>query len=101
MMTVITEITIEPGQEPAWDRAFTERMQDAQTQPGWVSMQLLIPLNSPNKRLVVGTWQTRADWEAWHTTEAFQRTRAQMDAVQQESGQEQWYEVVTREMVGS
>jgi len=96
MMTVITEITIEPGGEPRWDEAYERRLQDAQDQPGWISLQLLIPLDAPNKRLVVGTWQTRADWEAWHTTESFQQTRREMDAVQQSSGPEQWYEVVQR-----
>lgn len=94
MMTVITEITIEPGQEPQWDGAFQERFQDAKNQPGWVSMQLLIPLDAPNTRVVVGTWHTRADWEAWHNAEAFQQTRQIMDAVKQTSSEDRWYEVV-------
>ena len=94
MMTVITEIEIEPGQEPEWDRAFHARFQEAPRQPGWVSVQLLIPVDAPNKRVVVGTWQTRADWEAWHTTEVFQRTREAMNRLQQTGGQERWYEVV-------
>jgi heme-degrading monooxygenase HmoA len=33
-----------------------------------------------NERVVIGTWETRADWEAWHATEAFQETREAMDA---------------------
>lgn len=94
MMTVITEITIEPGQEPQWDRAFHQRFADAPNQPGWVSVQLLIPVDAPNKRVVIGTWQSRADWEAWHTTEVFRQTREQMDGVQQSSGPERWHEVV-------
>jgi heme-degrading monooxygenase HmoA len=94
MMTVITETTIESGQEPPWDAAFEERLRDVQNQSGWISMQLLIPLDAPNKRVVIGTWQTRAAWEAWHTTETFQRTRKQMDAVKQSSSDDSWYEVV-------
>jgi heme-degrading monooxygenase HmoA len=96
MMTVITEVTIEPGQEPQWDKAYEERARDATNQPGWAGLQLLIPLDAPNKRVVVGTWQSRADWEAWHRTRSFQRTREQMDGVQQSGGHERWYEVVTR-----
>jgi heme-degrading monooxygenase HmoA len=94
MMTIISETTIEPGQEPVWDRAYRERIEDAPNQGGWISTQLLIPLDAPNKRLVVGTWQSRADWEAWHTTEVFRRTREQLDAVQQTAEPERWYEVV-------
>jgi heme-degrading monooxygenase HmoA len=94
MMTVITEVEIEAGQEPQWDRAFHERFGEAPKQPGWVGVQLLIPVDAPNKRVVVGTWQSRADWEAWHSMPAFQRTRKAMDGVQQAGGQERWYEVV-------
>ena len=94
MMTVISETTIEPGQEPAWDKAFAERLADAENQPGWINVQLLIPLDAPNKRVVVGTWESRAAWEAWHTTEGFQRTRKQLDAVKQSDSREQWHEVV-------
>ena len=94
MMTVITEIEIEPGQEPRWDEAFHQRFREASRQPGWVSVELLIPVDAPNKRVVVGTWQSRADWEAWHATEVFQRTRQEMNGVQQSGGQERWYEVV-------
>src|SRR3954451_14346537 len=96
MMTVITEITIEPGGEPAWDEAFRERLADAPNQRGWIGLQLLIPLDAPNRRVVAGTWESRADWEAWHTTETFARTRERMDAVQQKSAMDRWFEVIER-----
>ncbi|MDP9371957.1 MAG: antibiotic biosynthesis monooxygenase [Chloroflexota bacterium] len=95
MMTIITETTIESGQEPQWDEAFQERLADARQQPGWIALQLLIPLEAPNKRVVVGTWETRAAWEAWHNTETFQRTRQRMNELDQSDGQERWYEVVS------
>ncbi len=94
MMTIVSETTIESGQEPAWDQVYRQRIDDAPNQEGWISMQLLIPLDAPNKRLVVGTWRSRADWEAWHATEVFQRTREQLDAIRQTPEPERWYEVV-------
>lgn len=96
MMTVITEITLQEGQEPAWDEAFHERFRDAPNQPGWIDVELLIPADELNKRVVVGTWRSMADWEAWHETEVFKRTRERMDAVQGTSGPERWFEVVYR-----
>lgn len=96
MMTVITEITIHPGQEPRWDDAFNQRFKDAPNQPGWLGVELLIPIDAPNHRVVVGTWRSIDDWEAWHETSEFQRTRAIMDSVEQESGPERWYDVVDR-----
>jgi heme-degrading monooxygenase HmoA len=94
MMTVITETEIEAGQEPQWDEAFRERLEDAANQPGWVGLQLVVPLDAPNKRVVIGTWETRADWESWHTSETFRSTRERLDKVQQKGGPETWYEVV-------
>jgi heme-degrading monooxygenase HmoA len=94
MMTVVTEIEIQSGQEPTWDAAFRERLQDAPNQRGWVAMQLVIPLDAANKRVVIGTWESRSDWEAWHDTAVFKQTRKRLDAVEQTSTDETWYEVV-------
>ena len=98
MMTIMTETTLKEGMEPQWDEAYNRRADAVADHEGWVSLQLLIPLDAPNKRVVLGTWQTRADWEAWHGSDAFLETRAQMDAAEDtEDRQERWYEVVTRE----
>jgi len=98
MMTIMTETTLKDGMEPQWDEAYHRRAEAVADHEGWVSLQLLIPLDAPNKRVVLGTWQTRADWEAWHSSDAFLETRAQMDAAEEaEDRQERWYEVVTRE----
>jgi heme-degrading monooxygenase HmoA len=94
MMTVVTEIQIKPGQEPQWDAAFKERLRDAPNQQGWVGIQLVIPLNDASKRVVIGTWESRADWEAWHDTDVFKSTREQLNQVEQESSDETWYEVI-------
>lgn len=93
MQTVITETTLEPGQEARWDAAFQERLADARNQPGWVALQLLVPLDAPHKRVIVGTWESREAWEAWHRTETFQRTRTRMNEADRSDGQERWFDV--------
>ena len=97
MMTIVTHVTIEPGKEPDWDTAFRERVSAVKKQPGWVSVQLSIPTREINKRVVIGTWETRAAWEAWHTTDAFQRTRQVMDGVETGAREEWWHEVTLDE----
>lgn len=94
MMTVITEIEIKSGQEPQWDAAFRDRLEDAPNQPGWVAIELVIPLDAPNKRVVVGTWESRADWEAWHDTDVFKATRDRLNNIEQTKSDEMWYEVL-------
>jgi heme-degrading monooxygenase HmoA len=97
MMTIVTHVSIESGQEPAWDAAWKERIKSAHTQPGWIAVQLGIPADSVNERVIIGTWETRADWEAWHATEAFQRTREQMEKLETEIRSEWWHEVLIEE----
>ena len=65
-MTVITHTVLRVGTEPEWDAAMGERLAAASGRQGWIGGQLLIPLERLNERLIVGTWDTRADWEAWH-----------------------------------
>lgn len=97
MMTVITETTIRPGQEQRWDQAWERRVRDAPNQPGWIDVQLLVPPDDPSRRIVVGTWQNRKNWEDWHRTGTFQQTRDELNQVTASEGQPRWYEVRDRE----
>ncbi len=96
MMTVITETTVQPGHEAQWDDAFRRRVEAARRQPGWVDVQVLTPAGEPNKRVVVGTWRSREDWERWHQQEAFRQTREPMNQVTMSDGQPHWHQVVER-----
>ena len=94
MMTVVTHVTLKSGCEPEWDAAMRERLAAAGEKPGWVGGQLLIPLDGHNKRAVIGTWESRADWETWHEDERFIETRKRMDGLQEGRSEMAWYEVV-------
>jgi heme-degrading monooxygenase HmoA len=94
MMTIVSHVKIKPGQEPAWDAAIRERIEAAKQQPGFVSVQLCSPAEAMNERVIIGTWETRADWAAWHGTEEFQRTRAQLEEPDAKKRREWWHEVV-------
>jgi heme-degrading monooxygenase HmoA len=94
MMTVITEVSLSEGTEPEWDEAMRERLEAAKTRPGWIRGQLVIPLDGMNRRLIIGTWETRADWEAWHEDPAFQETRERLTGLELPSGSTTWYEVI-------
>lgn len=97
MMTIVTHVKLEPGQEPAWDEAFRRRVEAVKQQPGWISIQLCIPAQAVNERIVIGTWETRADWEAWHSSDAFQTTRREMEGKDAAERQEWWHEVILYE----
>lgn len=94
MMTIVTHVTLREGTEPEWDAAMRERLEAAKGQAGWVGGQLLIPLQSLNKRVILGTWETRADWEAWHADEAFRETRLRLEGLEDGTPEVWWHEVV-------
>ena len=97
MMTVVTHIEIAEGQEPDWDAAMRERVDAAKQQPGFVGVQLCIPVDDLSERVVIGTWQTRADWEAWHESVIFAETRERMDRCEVQRKGEWWHEVLLTE----
>ena len=102
MMTVITRVSLKAGREPEWDEAMRERLANVQDQPGWVGGQMLMPLESPNQRVIVGTWKSRGDWEAWHEDPAFKDTRQRLEELQDQPDQMEWFEVAieAREAAG-
>src|SRR5438067_7154878 len=99
MMTIVSHVRIKAGQEPAWDAAMRQRVEAVKEQPGFVAVQLCIPVDALNERVIIGTWETRADWEAWHGSEEFQKTRAQLEEpdVKWRGRREWWHEVIVTE----
>lgn len=94
MMTVITYVTLNVGDEPEWDAVMRERFAAAQARPGWIRGQVLIPLEAMNQRVIVGTWESRAAWEAWHADEDFAETRRRLDALKEAPDRTEWFEVI-------
>jgi len=94
MMTIVTHVTLREGSEPEWDAAMRARLGAVRGQPGWISTQLLMPNDGMHKRVIVGTWRTRAEWEAWHKDPAFAETRARLQGLEAAPRQEWWHEVM-------
>ena len=97
MVTVVTQIRVKSGREAEWDEVFAKRVQAARDQQGFEVVQLCRADDAPSERVIVGTWQTRDNWESWHHDPAFLETRKELEEVGQESEQSHWYEVVVEE----
>jgi heme-degrading monooxygenase HmoA len=95
MMTIVTRVKLKEGSEPRWDAAMRERLEAARNQSGWVGGQVAIPVHALDERVIIGTWRTRADWEAWHADPKFRETRRQMEGLEARPAEEWWHEVVT------
>jgi heme-degrading monooxygenase HmoA len=77
-----------------WDAAMYERLSAAPSQPGWIGGQLLRAINDRMLRTIVGTWESREAWEAWHGEDAFRETRERLDGLQLRPSETTWYEVI-------
>ncbi len=100
MMTVLTTSKLRPGGERDWDAAMRERFNSAQHATGWISGQLLTPEDDPLTRVIVGTWNSREDWMAWHEDPAFQEKRTLLEGLEAAPNVSRWFSVVAEARVG-
>jgi heme-degrading monooxygenase HmoA len=94
MVTIVTDVELKEGAERKWDTVMRERMTEAGKHRGWVGGQLLRSEEDPNKRVIVGTWKARSDWEAWHKDPRFADTRRQLDDLISRPAEHWWHDVV-------
>jgi heme-degrading monooxygenase HmoA len=94
MMTVVTTIRLRSGGEAEWDTAIRDRFESARGRPGWISGQLLTPDDAGATRVIVGTWASREDWEAWHHDPAFLEQRATLERLEVEPSRAEWFSVL-------
>ena len=94
MMTIVTHVHLKEGGGREWDAAMRTRLSAAKKRPGWVGGQLLRQSDKPDRRVIVGTWKTRADWEAWHHDRQFAATRGRLDGLENGPAEHWWHAVV-------
>ncbi len=95
MMTIVTHVHLKEGAGREWDAAMRTRLLAAKKRRGgWVGGQLLRPADKPDRRVIVGTWRTRAEWEAWHQDPHFAETRRRLDGLGTVPAEHWWHEVV-------
>lgn len=93
MMTIITRVKLRAGSTEQWDRAMHARVEAARGAKGWISAQLLNGVDEPLERAIVGVWESKDDWAAWHDDDAFRETRAQLRGVEERAQESVWFEV--------
>ena len=94
MVTIVTHVTLREGRGPEWDAAMRDRLSAAAERPGWIGAQIMMPLDGFDRRVIVGTWESRAAWEAWHDDPDFAATRERLEGLEDGPGQHWWHEVI-------
>lgn len=66
MIRVIIERILAEGLESHYEEAAREALIRTMAQPGFLSGESLCDVARPNRRIVLGSWRSRQDWEAWY-----------------------------------
>lgn len=94
-MTVITHHVLrDDASAQEWDSTMYDRLAAARDQAGWIGGQLLRAVNDRTLRTIVGIWESREHWEAWHDEDAFRETRERLEGLQSRPSETTWYEVI-------
>jgi heme-degrading monooxygenase HmoA len=94
MLTIVTHVHLRDVAGRDWDAAMRTRLSAARKASGWIGGQLLRPADTPDRRVIVGTWRTRANWEAWHQDPRFTETREGLDGLESAPAEHWWHDVV-------
>jgi heme-degrading monooxygenase HmoA len=94
METVITRVTLKAGAEAEWDAAMRDRMSAAEAARGWIGACILAPAEEGGARVIVGLWETRADWDRWHRDPAYRDTAERLAGLERDPGDPSWHAVV-------
>jgi len=76
MNTLVTHVHLKPGAGRDWDAVMHRRLTAARKRSGWVGRQPRRPVDQEDRRVVVGTWKTHADWEDSSGLTSLDRKRA-------------------------
>jgi heme-degrading monooxygenase HmoA len=94
MEAVITRVLLNDGAASEWEATMRDRMTAAESSPGWIGGSILRPEGEEFARLILGLWETRADWERWHDDPAFRDTAERLKGLESDAGTATWHEVV-------
>jgi heme-degrading monooxygenase HmoA len=78
MVRVLIERWLRPGVEEQVVAALREMRRDAVHAAGYISGETLRDVADPAHYVIVSTWRSRADWDAWAACEARDRARSRI-----------------------
>jgi heme-degrading monooxygenase HmoA len=76
MVRVLIERWLLEGRDEAFQREMRSMRGDALRHAGYISGETLRDLANPRHYVVISTWRSRADWEAWEVSAARQHALA-------------------------
>ena len=85
MITVANRIYVKPEFSEAFEKVFRERARLVDEMPGFVSNQVLRPVNEGDPYIVFTLWDSRDDFMNWVRSDAFIKGHAQSGTLPKEA----------------
>ncbi len=85
MITVANRIYVKPEYADAFEMRFRERAGLVDKMPGFISNQILRPVNDGDPYVVFTTWMRRQDFLDWVRSDAFVKGHAQSGTLPKEA----------------
>lgn len=78
---VFIEREIQPGNDLKLHQLLMQLRTKAMLQKGYITGETLRDVNNPNKFLVIGTWNSVDDWNAWQANKERQKIQAELESL--------------------
>ena len=85
MITVANRIFVSPEYSEEFEDRFRNRARLVDEMPGFVSNQVLRPVNDGDPYIVFTLWESRIDFENWVNSEEFRKGHAQSGTLPKEA----------------
>lgn len=85
MITVANRIYVAPEYSDQFEEAFRKRAGLVDGMPGFISNQVLRPVNPGDPYIVLTFWNARSDFEAWIRSDAFTQGHARSGSLPKEA----------------
>jgi heme-degrading monooxygenase HmoA len=85
MITVANRIFVAPEYTEQFEEAFRKRAGLVDSMPGFISNQVLRPVNPGDPYIVLTLWNSRSDFEAWIRSDAFTQGHAKSGSLPKEA----------------
>jgi heme-degrading monooxygenase HmoA len=87
MFVVMNRISVNPDYAEQFEERFRSRAGEVDKMKGFVRNQVLRPAKPEDPYIVMTFWESKADFEAWVSSEAFQRGHAKSGTLPREAFQ--------------
>jgi heme-degrading monooxygenase HmoA len=85
MFVVMNRIPVNPEYNNQFEERFTHRAREVDKMPGFERNQVLRPGNPEDPYVILTVWESRADFDAWVNSEAFQKGHAKSGTLPREA----------------